>query len=426
LERSVSDTQDHLAQQIDAIESCASIDVEAARKQLRLLLFAEGKSGETGSIGDALSILAQRNTEYRHLAPAILRFLPLRGLVPESNPSNQIARSVVSLATGSLPQLCDFLGVSSSLQTFENYGILRGAHDRICSLLAPLQKDPTSLELFLAARHPVIECLHHSAVSTYCAPFGLAAAASSIEQVFSLMRKISTSDPAALQHQIRLFINSIEGHKETIGPRPNFFIQNYFVRFINAARATVDGFMEQTRARFSARILSRLAQDKSIPKRYPLEEGREFKILIPLRNSGRGTALNVQAEIAHDDESIMFGSTTTNIGDVAPGDFSVAFDTLVITTSLQVSTILTITWEETGNLEPKALALEVNICAQNAGVPWAGSPPLQHSGCQRGRIRRSSREGSCVGQQDSSHTHGAIFCNRSEANWKDIFGARVG
>jgi AAA+ ATPase superfamily predicted ATPase len=363
-------TQDDFGQQIDAIERFAATDIDAARKQLRLLLFAKGSGGETGTVGEALSILAQHNAAYRYLTPVILRFLVVPGVIPESNPSNQIARSVVELAVGSLPDLCDFLRVASSAQTFEKYAILRGAHDRICSLLAPLQKDSTTLELFLANRHPVMECLHHSAVTTYCAPFGLDAATNCIEQVFSLVRKISTSDPTALHHQIRLFMNLIDEYNASLGARSNFFIQDYFVRFLNSARDTVHSFLAQTRGRFAASIVSRLADDGSIPKRYPLEDGREFIVLIPLRNNGPGTALNVQAQITHNAEHILFGTTTTNIGEVAPGDFSVAFDALVISQCSKVSAILTLTWEEMGSLDSKSLALEVDICAQKAGVPW--------------------------------------------------------
>jgi hypothetical protein len=261
---------------------------DAARKQLRVLLFAKGDSGETGTVGEALSILAQHNTAHRYLTPVILRFLALPGLIPESNPTNQIARSVVELAMGSLPDLCDFLRVPSSAQTFEKYAVLRGAHDRIRSLLAPLQKGSTTLELFLADRHPVMECLHHSAVTAYCAPFGLAPATSCVEQVFSLVRKISTSDPTGLHHQIRLFMNLIDEASAGLGARSNFFIQDYFVGFLNSARDTVYGFLAQTRGRFAASIVSRLAQDGSIPKRYPLEEGREFIVAVPLRNIGPG------------------------------------------------------------------------------------------------------------------------------------------
>lgn len=305
--------EDHLSEQIDAIELLASDNVDEARKHLRLFLFAQGQHGETGTIGDALRILAERHTEYRQLAPVILRFLAVPGLIPENNPSNQIARSLVSLATGSLPELCDFLGASAAQQSFEAYNILKGAHDRICAYLAPLQKDTTTVELLLTARHPVIECLNHFAVKAYCAPFGLPSATSCIEQVFSLIRKISTSEPAALQHQIRLLKDLVEKYNATLARRSNFFVQDYFLSFLNAAEHSVENFLAQTRARFAAPIVARLAPDHSIAKRYPLEQERQFILHIPLRNSGPGTALNVQAQITHD-EYVVFGTHSVNIG----------------------------------------------------------------------------------------------------------------
>ena len=145
-----------LIKQIDSIERCIADD-QAAREQLRALLFSLSKNDKVGSLADALRLLANHKAEHRLLAPVILRFLPIPGLIPESTPANQIARSVVNIVTGSLPELCQFLGVQPQSQTFENFAILRGAHDRICYLLTPLQRPPTTLQLFLEARQPVSE-----------------------------------------------------------------------------------------------------------------------------------------------------------------------------------------------------------------------------------------------------------------------------
>jgi hypothetical protein len=365
-----TNNSDAVAQGIDRIEAIQSNDIEAARKSFRLLLFNSANSDEKGSIGDALALLVENKTLYRDLAAIVLRCLAIRNLVPENNPNNQIARSVVQLVSGSLPDLCEFVGLSQKLQTYESFAILQGTHARICALLTPLQLQQTTPELFLATRHPTIQSLHHSAVAAYCAPFGIAEAATRIEQIYSLIRKINTSDPAGLQHQIRIFITLVDECKAGIGTRTNFFITDYFLRFLNAASDTVASFLAEKRGRFIAPIVPRLAQDNSIPKRYPLEEGREFTILIPLRNNGPGAALNVQAQISHDEGHIYFGTTTTNIGTVAPGDFAVAFDALVIATCAKVTTILTISWEEMGNLDRKSLVQEVEICAQRLGVPW--------------------------------------------------------
>jgi hypothetical protein len=137
-----------LAETIDEVERLYPTDIVAARKLLRSHLFQESQSDEKGSFGDALAILARSKTEHRDLAAAVIRFLALPDLLPEPNAANRIARSVVEIATGSLPDLCDFLGISSSSQTYENFAILKGAHERISSLLAPLTRGKSSLESF--------------------------------------------------------------------------------------------------------------------------------------------------------------------------------------------------------------------------------------------------------------------------------------
>jgi hypothetical protein len=360
-----------VAQTIDQIERLQSEDdLDAARKLLRTFLFNQADAAEHGSFGEALAKLAENKTQHSVAAAIVLRFLPVQTLIPESNVANQINRSVVEIVTGSLPELARFLGVTDSVQTFENFDILRGAHQRICALLAPLLHGPTTLELFLGARHEVVQALNHSAVSAYCAPFDLNEIRNSVEQVFASVRKISTTDQAALHHQIKAFRKLSDEFGKTFGARHNFLIKEFFLPFLNAANSTVQRFVAETRGRGTAAIIPRLAGNNSIPKRYPLDRERELAILIPLRNEGPGTALNVQADITYDGEEIVFGPPVTNLGAVPPGDFSVAFDALVIATCEKVGTILTITWEEMGDPERKSLVQEVEILAQRHDVPW--------------------------------------------------------
>ena len=194
-----------LAQIIDQVEALQFDDVEAARKILRLFLLRDVGGGEKGSFGDALASLSVSRTEHRELACVIVRCLAISHLIPEANESNHIARNVVEISLGSLPDLCDFLGLSAAYQTYENFEILRGAHARICSILAPLKKEKTTLELFLASRHPIVQCLNYSAIKAYCAPFGLTEVTNKVEQIFSIIRRITTSDQFALNHQIKIF-----------------------------------------------------------------------------------------------------------------------------------------------------------------------------------------------------------------------------
>ena len=45
----MASAEDLFPQQIDKLETCIPTDIEAARKQLRLLLFEQGESGESGT-----------------------------------------------------------------------------------------------------------------------------------------------------------------------------------------------------------------------------------------------------------------------------------------------------------------------------------------------------------------------------------------
>jgi hypothetical protein len=199
---------ENLAEIIDQVEGLQSEDVQAARKLLRSFLLQKAHDDDK-SFGDALAGLSEASTEQRDLAPAIIRFLAVPQLIPEANESNHIARSVVEISLGSLPELCEFLGLSAAFQTYENFEILKGAHDRICALLSPLKRGSTTPEIFLGARHPIVQCLNHSAVKAYCAPFGLAEITNDVEQTFAIIRKITTSDQFALNHQIKLFNSAI-------------------------------------------------------------------------------------------------------------------------------------------------------------------------------------------------------------------------
>ena len=78
----------------------------------------------------------------------------------------------------------------------------------------------------------------------------------------------------------------------------------------------------------------------------------------------------MKAQISYDSDAIIFSANSVNLGSVVAGDFSVSFEALVVAGRQKISTIMTITWEEMGNLEAKSTEFEVEIGAQKIGVPW--------------------------------------------------------
>src|SRR5260370_35337796 len=85
------------------------ITLDRARSALRrFLLFQAGMEGAGASVGDALASLAGQPVKNSLVAIILLRSLAVRGLLPESNSTNQIIRSTVEICEGALPEILDF------------------------------------------------------------------------------------------------------------------------------------------------------------------------------------------------------------------------------------------------------------------------------------------------------------------------------
>ena len=260
---------------IDEIERLQPNDVEAARKRFRAFLNEDLRSPDQLTIGEALAAFALRKIQHPAIAAMCLRFLAVPGLFPEPNSVNQIERNIVEIVVSSLPDLANFLNIPAGSQTYERFAVIRGTHERISGLLTPLRKDATSVELFLSARHPIFQCLNHSAVKSYCAPFGLEEVTSCVEQIFSSIRKINSSEHSALNHQIKQFKTITDKYETQYSERHSFLIRHFFLEFLRSAMKTVENLALETRGRFASPIVTRLTHDNSIQKHYPLEEGRQ-------------------------------------------------------------------------------------------------------------------------------------------------------
>lgn len=111
-------------------------------------------------------------------------------------------------------------------------------------------------------------------------------------------------------------------------------------------------------------------------KRQPLhEEGRELRLAIPLRNQGPGIAIAVSAVIETGSQDLVFGSNELLLGKVLPEDFSAVFATMVITPNTGFQALITVTWEETGDVERKSITSDVSVVPQKTDVDW---PRLQY------------------------------------------------
>jgi hypothetical protein len=86
------------------------------------------------------------------------------------------------------------------------------------------------------------------------------------------------------------FASRVDEYENPAAGRNNFLIREFFLKFLDGAKQTIDSLVAETRGRYAAPIVAILAQDNSLQKRYPLEAERDFTILIPLRNPGGAVA----------------------------------------------------------------------------------------------------------------------------------------
>jgi hypothetical protein len=308
----------------------ADKDFSDARAVLRDYLWAQVGGGRTGTIAEAVAALAESSRPLPAAAAVLLRSLAIDGLLPSSGPSGRLDREVVKLVEISLPRLCDFIGVDKKAQTFEKFSKLRGAHHRICEILGPLTADYRTLEGLISARQPINGALNHSCVRAYGEIFGLGTARAIIEGVLHSMQEVARSQ-ATFVLDVDNCRHTIEDALEDTQDNGSFLFRDLVIPFLKVAEHVLQRFINSARGRFSAKIVCLVRDGDALPKRYPLyDASREIQIKAPFRNTGPGIAIGVRATIEVTSGNVVLQTPDIVIGDVSVGDFSLAFDVMVI------------------------------------------------------------------------------------------------
>jgi hypothetical protein len=101
-------------------EAILAGQLENGRDRFREMLL-QMTSLESGSIGDALAVLAKHPLTHRAGAILLLRCLAIRGLLPEPNSTNQLVRSTVELCDGAIPEIVSFLKINARDQNIDKF-----------------------------------------------------------------------------------------------------------------------------------------------------------------------------------------------------------------------------------------------------------------------------------------------------------------
>ncbi|SIO57924.1 hypothetical protein SAMN05443247_08707 [Bradyrhizobium erythrophlei] len=344
-------------------------DSDGARAIFRKMLLQATGLGSGSTIGEALAELTKNATPHRREAVLVLRCLTVQGLMPDANSTNQIVRSVVSLCESSLPDVLDFLRIEKRQQNIEKYLSLSAFHSRIEEILAPIRAPYGDLNALLNARKEMIGALNHSIVRQYASPFLLKETRATIETIFGHLKRVSEVTPSLLI-DIDECNQSIARAQFELNASPTFLSHEFLGPFLLTCAKVISDFLTTLRGRFATTI-SVLTSQGELQKRYPLHEPeREIQVAVPLRNAGPGLATDLQVSVTAIGESVVVQGGLIKLGNVLPGDFSVAIDSMVISPSESFSFLANVEWGEIGNPSRRSELMEIKVVAQDASIDW--------------------------------------------------------
>lgn len=345
--------------------------LEDARKAFRRFLISQAAGApEDATVGDALALLAKNPARNSVATIVLLRCMAVQGLLPEPNAVNQIVRSTIELCEGGLPEIISFLKISKSSQNYEKFAFLSTFHQKIEEILSPLTLPYGDLDALLNARKQILGALNHSIVRQYAGPFKLKEIRSTIEAVFSKLKRVSAIETTLLI-DVEDCNRAVLSASGDLRVPDSFLSRGYLDNFLFTCERVLADFLNTMRGRFAATISVASITGNELQKRYPLHEAsRQIQIVIPLRNSGPGMATDVRVTAVETGSDVVFSSAAVILGNVLPGDFSVAIDAMVITPCAGFVGCLQIEWGEIGSPTVRSEIFEFSVIAQSSTIDW--------------------------------------------------------
>ncbi len=346
-----------------------------AAKSLSHIVVSRVQS-DTATFGAAVQQLSRDGTPCLAEAAILIHALSVDGLMdhPELECDQ---RFVVELCERNLPEVAQFSGSLEKRQTHEKINTLAGAHARITVILAPLSAVSSDIDGILASRQQVLSALNNGVVKAYCGPFDVQQVRTRVDVAIKKIARLAKesdsfwsdlSDADAYLREQRAYIEE----------KASFLVRQYFDPFISAATQAIEKIVSSTRGKAKTNIAARTIGSGTLQKRYPLHDiGRDISIIIPLRSSGPGIALNVNVTVEYDRQQLQIENENHALGNVVPGDFAAVFKSKVLSRSEGMDLMVTVTWDEAGHAEPHENIFLVEVNAQSANVDWA-SLEYQH------------------------------------------------
>jgi hypothetical protein len=355
---------------LDSFErAIAAGQEETARQALREYLFAAQGLPCEGSLADAIEPMTQHPADYVAPAAVVLRALSVSGVV-RVNASNNMARYVVQLVEGALPELPSLANIAPKMQNFQKLEALEHVHRLVLDRLEPLRTPYSSVDSLLAGKAAIMGSLRYPLVRQYCRPYHVNEVAEAVDALIGKVARVHRIE-GTLADDVEACQQEITSVRSMAAQRPSFLTSDHLVPFLDHADEALAALLSDVRARFQS-TLQRSNSTPELQKRYPLHEPeRELRVIVAMRNLGPGNATGVTFRITSTSNHVLIENADVSLGTIPPGEFSIAMKVIVVEPSDSFSADVHITWGELGSAKPSEDLFEVRVLAQRADIDWA-------------------------------------------------------
>jgi hypothetical protein len=325
------------------------------------------------SLGDVLlhAVNAPRTPDRRSFAVLVIDALAINGLIPSTSERADIDRNVCALAESALPEVLDRFKYPFKGQSYEKRRELEGLRASVVELLSPLVSSAHDLAGLLGNRSKLTKCLTDGTIETYFGAPSVRELLGGVQHVFETLSDLRKEEDAEFHAKLRTAEEAVAHLTDLLQGRSGAVV-DAVASFLTAASHVVSQLVQDTAPMLVSKIGTVRPEPRVAAKRYQLhEEGRELSVLIPLVNKGPGWAYDVTVQGLAESDSICVDSDILEIGDVRPGEFSIAIRLLVCAPCRDAAMILDVSWRMAGAPEKQNRTFSVSLEAQRADVDWA-------------------------------------------------------
>jgi hypothetical protein len=330
-------------------------------------------SGKSDIVGESLSDKLERATNDPHArrdaALLVLRCLGAPGVIPENDDQNQLQRRVVALVEQGAPDLSEFFNLKGKKQTVDKFNVLQSIHRHCWDLLSPLRIFPIAPDIFAAYRQEVFKALNHRMAKAYFNNYGFSETSAAIRSICTALHDLQETRDASFGKKLQTAFELIDREIGGWEARTDCFAAGTYLPFLRGANALLRKIDHDANDRMECEIEPRRRGAQLVERRYRLHEAdRDVRVQIPLANSGPGIAADITAHVVSVEDSVAVNSSVIDVGNVPPGEFSLAFEMYVVEPITKVTLMIELQWRTMRSTDAQTISFDVTLNAQDPCV----------------------------------------------------------